>query len=87
MRSLSLPRHYSCRLTRGRKNKGGLFPQTGLHPRWAPSRTGVGVKPTTKNGDMHMNTLNKFVGLDVHEDTTVVTVAEGVLGVRSPLDL
>ena len=34
-----------------------------------------------------MNTLNKFVGLDVHEDTTVVTVAEGVLGVRSPLDL
>jgi transposase len=32
---------------------------------------------TTKNGDKHMKTLNKYVGLDVHKDTTVIAVAEG----------
>jgi transposase len=31
---------------------------------------------TTKNGDKHMKTLNKYVGLDVHKDTTVIAVAE-----------
>ena len=37
---------------------------------------GVVVKPTTKNGDKHMKTLNKYVGLDVHKDTTVIAVAD-----------
>jgi len=32
---------------------------------------------TTKNGDKHMKTLNKYVGLDVHKDTTVIAVADG----------
>jgi transposase len=35
------------------------------------------VKPTTKNGDKHMKRKNKYVGLDVHKDTTVVAVADG----------
>ena len=37
---------------------------------------GVAVNRTTKNGDKHMKTLNKYVGLDVHKDTTVIAVAE-----------
>jgi len=32
---------------------------------------------TTKNEDKHMRTKDKFVGLDVHKDTTVLAVAEG----------
>ena len=32
---------------------------------------------TTKNGDKHMKKLNKYVGLDVHKDTTVMAIAEG----------
>ena len=35
------------------------------------------AKPTTKNGDKHMKTKNKYVGLDVHKDTRVVAVADG----------
>jgi transposase len=38
---------------------------------------GVVAKPTTNNGDKHMKTLNKYVGLDVHKDTTVIAVADG----------
>ncbi len=38
---------------------------------------GVVAKPTTKNGDKHMKTKNKYVGLDVHKDTMVVAVADG----------
>jgi len=34
-------------------------------------------KPTTRNGDKHMKTKNKYVGLDVHKDTTVIAVADG----------
>ena len=30
---------------------------------------------TTKNGDKHMKKLNKYVGLDVHKDTTVMAIA------------
>ncbi len=37
----------------------------------------VAVNQTTRNGDKHMRTLDKYVGLDVHKDTTVVAVAEG----------
>ena len=37
----------------------------------------VAVKPTTRNGDKHMKTIDKYVGLDVHKDTTVIAVAEG----------
>jgi transposase len=37
---------------------------------------GVAAKPTTKNGDKHMKTKNKYVGLDVHKDTTVIAVAD-----------
>jgi transposase len=36
----------------------------------------VALKPTTKNEDKHMRTKDKFVGLDVHKDTTTVAVAE-----------
>jgi len=36
----------------------------------------VAVKPTTRNGDKHMKNLDKYVGLDVHKDTTVIAVAE-----------
>ena len=37
---------------------------------------GVVAKPTTQNRDKHMKTKNKYVGLDVHKDTTVVAVAD-----------
>jgi len=37
----------------------------------------VAVSPTTQNGDKHMKTLDKYIGLDVHKDTTVIAVAEG----------
>ena len=37
---------------------------------------GVAAKPTTKNGDKHMKTTDKYVGLDVHKDTIVIAVAE-----------
>lgn len=32
---------------------------------------------TTSNGDKHMKTTTKYVGLDVHKDTTVIAVADG----------
>lgn len=32
---------------------------------------------TTKKGDQHMSTNHRFIGFDVHKDTTVITVAEG----------
>lgn len=35
------------------------------------------VRPTTKDEDKHMKSKDKFVGLDVHKDTTVVAVADG----------
>ena len=38
---------------------------------------GVVAKPTTKHGDKHMKTTTKYVGLDVHKDTTVIAVADG----------
>jgi len=38
---------------------------------------GVAAKPTTKHGDKHMKTVIKYVGLDVHKDTTVIAVADG----------
>ena len=36
---------------------------------------GEAVRPTTRNGDKHMKTTDKYVGLDVHKDTTVIAVA------------
>jgi len=30
-----------------------------------------------ENGDKHMKKIHKYVGLDVHQDTTVIAVAEG----------
>lgn len=38
---------------------------------------GLATTETTKNEDKHMRTQDKFVGLDVHKDTTVVALAEG----------
>ncbi len=38
---------------------------------------GVIAKSTTRNGDKHMKTTDKYVGLDVHKDTAVIAVAEG----------
>jgi transposase len=35
------------------------------------------VSPTTNNGDKHMKKTDKYVGLDVHQDTTVIAVADG----------
>jgi hypothetical protein len=35
---------------------------------------------TTKKGDKHMKRKNKYIGLDVHKDTTVIAVAEGERG-------
>jgi len=37
----------------------------------------VEASPTTNNGDKHMNRTVKYVGLDVHQDTTVIAVADG----------
>ena len=37
---------------------------------------GVEANPTTRNGDKHMNKTDKYIGLDVHQDTTVIAVAE-----------
>ena len=39
---------------------------------------GVPVKQTTKNGDKPMKKLNKYAGLDVHQDTTVIAVVDEV---------
>jgi hypothetical protein len=62
-----------------RKNKVCLSPERGL-PGEEQSRRAVAEARTTteptKNGDKHMKTLNKYVGLDVHKDTTVIAVAE-----------
>lgn len=35
------------------------------------------AKPKTQNGDKHMKELDKYVGLDVHKDTSVIAVADG----------
>ncbi len=35
------------------------------------------AKPKTQNGDKHMKKLDKYVGLDVHKDTSVIAVADG----------
>lgn len=37
----------------------------------------VKASSTTKNGDKHMKATDKYVGLDVHQDTTVIAVADG----------
>ena len=34
------------------------------------------MNPTTKSDDKHMK-IQKYLGLDVHKDTTVIAVAEG----------
>ncbi len=31
---------------------------------------------TTRNGDKRIKTTDKYIGLDVHKDTTVITIAE-----------
>jgi hypothetical protein len=36
----------------------------------------VALTKPTKNGDKHMKTINKYVGLDVHKDTTTIAIAE-----------
>ena len=37
----------------------------------------VKASSSTKNGDKHMKKTDKYVGLDVHQDTTVIAVADG----------
>ena len=37
----------------------------------------VVAESTTQNRDRHMKSKNKYVGLDVHQDTTVVAGADG----------
>ncbi len=48
----------------------------GLLPEREPIRIGWAEKPTTRNGDKHMKTTDKYVGLDVHKDTIMIAVAE-----------
>src|SRR5476651_1135526 len=76
-----LPRHYSCVQSTAGKMKGACPRRRGLLRREPkPIRLGVAevrtATKTTKNGDKHMKTKNKYVGLDVHKDTTVVAVAD-----------
>ena len=54
-----------------------LSPGTRVTPVREPIRMDVAASPTTKNGDKHMNKTDKYIGLDVHQDTTVIAVAEG----------
>ena len=54
-----------------------LSPSTRVTPVREPIRMDVEANPTTKNGDKHMKKTDKYVGLDVHQDTTVIAVAEG----------
>jgi hypothetical protein len=64
---------------REREQKVCLSPKRGL-PDEGQSRRAVAeaqtTTETTKSGDKHMKTINKYVGLDVHKDTTVIAVAE-----------
>ncbi|MCW5547968.1 MAG: hypothetical protein KIT44_03310 [Opitutaceae bacterium] len=56
-----------------------LSPERGLPGEGQSRKAVAGARTTTKttqNGDKHMKTLNKYVGLDVHKDTTVIVVAE-----------
>ncbi len=46
-------------------------------PEREPNRKGAVAKPTTQDSDQHMKTKNKYVGVDVHKDTTVIAVADG----------
>ena len=66
---LSAPRHYSC-VRSGTEKIMCLSPKRGL-PGEGQSRRAVAEErtttETTKNGDKHMKTLNKYVGLDVHK--------------------
>jgi transposase len=55
----------------------GLSPERGLSGEGQSRRAVTESTITTKNGDKHMQTLDKYVGLDVHKDTTVIAVAEG----------
>ena len=48
----------------------------GYSRRGEPIRTDEAVKPTTKSEDKHMK-IHKYLGLDVHQDDTVIAVAEG----------
>jgi hypothetical protein len=41
-----------------------------------PSHKVEVLAKTTKTGDQHMNAEPKYVGLDVHQDTIVIAVAE-----------
>jgi transposase len=54
-----------------------LSPGTRVTPVREPIRMDEEANPTTKNGDKHMKATDKYVGLDVHQDTTVIAVADG----------
>lgn len=42
-----------------------------------PIRMDVAMSQTTRNGGKHMKSLDKYVGLNVHKDTTVVEAVAG----------
>src|ERR1035438_2754881 len=68
---VEVPRHYSCVLGAALKKKVCLSPSTRVTPVREPIRMDVKANSTTKNGDKHMKATDKYVGLDVHQDTTV----------------
>jgi transposase len=78
-----LPRHYSCVRYAGDKlNKSACPPERGLlRVALEPIRQEEGAvletTETTRKGDKHMKTTDKYIGLDVHKDTIVIAIAEG----------
>jgi hypothetical protein len=48
----------------------------GLLAKSGPSRVVEVLTVPPKQGDQHMKTHDKFVGLDVHKDTIVIAVAD-----------
>jgi hypothetical protein len=70
-----LPRHYSC-VKPSRKKEGAGPRKRGLLAKSGPSRIVEVLTVPPKQGDQHMKTHDKFVGLDVHKDTIVITAAD-----------
>jgi hypothetical protein len=56
--------------------KACLSPGPRVTPVREPIRMDVEANPTTRNGNKHMKKTDKYVGQDVHQDTTAIAVAE-----------
>ena len=73
-RFILLPRHYNCVKRPLEKECAGLWRREAV-AKSDRSRMVDVLPKTTKEGDQHMSTYRKFVGLGVHKDTIVVAVA------------